>query len=238
MSNPTGWLISGNFGYQSSFLKPAYCLGRHYHYKNQTIWLPLDIELEKQVPFEHSYLIHKKFGEPPFWLPLIDRYGNISDVVTNNLFWIKKHDDWLCEVKSYYLDLKYPVIPDLLVEASLYQNGFWTNFEKKIIILFHQATSLDEKIAVLNNASEHVKTLGMHLLYRNYPELLDIGNRQQCFDYFRQIWHSKKARINHHNQNYYTLDSWQQEFDKLSNTDQKALRNLKLWIDKQKEQYK
>ncbi len=238
ISKPTGWLINSNFGYQSSFMKPAYCLGRHYHYKNQTIWLPLDIELEKQIPFEHSYPIHKKFGEPPFWLPLIDKYGSIADVVTNNLLWIKEHNDWLCEVKNYYLDLKYPVISDLLVEASLYQDGLWNGFEKKAISLFHHATNFDEKLAILNNAPERIKTLGMHLLYRNYPELLDTNSQQRCFDYFQQIWYSEKIRTNYRNQNYYTPNSWQQEFDKLSDVDKKTLQNLKLWIDKQKKQYK
>jgi exodeoxyribonuclease-1 len=53
------------------------CLGQHRHYKNQTLWLRLDLpELQnttKETIKENTWVLHKRFGEPGFLLPPLQR---------------------------------------------------------------------------------------------------------------------------------------------------------------------
>lgn len=235
----TGWFISGEFGYQTAFLKPGYYLGQHSHYRNQSIWLPLDLPLEKVMAFEQIYPIRKRYGEPPFWLPLNERYGELSATIVNNLQWIQTHPTWLEQAQDYYLALKYPVVPDLSVEAALYQNRFWSNLEKQGLLAFHRMERLDDKVHFVKKvANQNIQTLGQHLLYRNYAPLLKGELKQQSDDYFRAIWNATIARMNYRNQPYYTVETWQQAFEQLSPLEQQALQNLSKWVEQQKQTYR
>ena len=62
-------LISGKFGRVNHYASYAICLGMHRHYRNQSIWWPIDREImsnfKDEVAPAELITLHKRFGEPP-----------------------------------------------------------------------------------------------------------------------------------------------------------------------------
>ena len=87
-----GLLMDPRFGHRHHYLSPAIYLGNHQHYKNQQLWLRLDIENLHQYRSDPETLfriIHNaKPGEAPFVLPAKSRYlANLeatNSIASNN----------------------------------------------------------------------------------------------------------------------------------------------------------
>lgn len=64
-----GVMVDSKFGYARNLQAPVMCLGQHWHYKNQTIWLRLDDErilTGDLTQLTELWGVKKRLAEPPF----------------------------------------------------------------------------------------------------------------------------------------------------------------------------
>ncbi|AKP74662.2 Exodeoxyribonuclease I [Piscirickettsia salmonis] len=189
-------MIAGEMGTKVNYQAPALLLGEHYHYKNQTVWLRLDQEYLKQITIsdfsEKIWVKNKKYGEPPFVLPLTEkRLAKMSkeqlELYQENKNWILNNKALLQEIREYYLDYKYPEHENVDAMALLYQSGFYNYREKNWIECFHDYL-LGQQLYDHAVPSERLGVLSDRLAgYEN--KILANDPRQQLFDrYVDECW--------------------------------------------------
>lgn len=175
-----GILFDGAFGAKNFFQSLILNLGQHNHYKNQFIFLKLDstqlTKLSSENISESFHLIYKKkFGECGFLLPFSDRHGYYLtkerlELIRENKEWIKQNPKLFKEFVNYYLEYKYPIIPNVDVDAMLYQMDFRSDRELIWCRKFH-AVGLQDKLAMYTQLPEsNLQKQVMRLLARNFTE--------------------------------------------------------------------
>jgi exodeoxyribonuclease-1 len=114
-------------------------------------------------------------GEPVILLPPQERYWKLigkerNAVFEENLKWLKENPEIFQQIVTYYREYRYPFIPNLDPDASLYQIGFFSRADEKLGRMFQQA-SLDDKAKIVSQfSSPDARTLAGRVLCRNYPE--------------------------------------------------------------------
>ena len=183
-----GLLIDGSFGADRSYQCPVISLGMHNHYKNQSLWLKLDAPNIDDKTFVYK----KRFGEQPMLLlfnPRFTKYLSQEslELITQNLEWIKNNTLEFNKIVLQHKDYQYPYIPNLDVDAALYQNGFIKDIETQMCNKFHLA-DLAQKNKLINQFSNvNLRTQAIRILARNYPEFLSSELKQEFVDYLQQI---------------------------------------------------
>jgi exodeoxyribonuclease-1 len=159
-SYQSGILVSVQGGSDRNYQVPALHIGQSNTYKNQSLWLRLDQEPETfhqlaDLPepndddlTEATWVIRKKYGEPPLVLPPLDRYWKklTADSQTRaqeNLNWLIDHPQLLQKITDYYRAFTWPEIPNMDPYAALYQ-GFIKNKDASLAVKFHLSSD-DEK---------------------------------------------------------------------------------------------
>jgi exodeoxyribonuclease-1 len=162
-------LVSVQAGSAQRYQMPVLHLGQSKTYTNQSLWLRLDQEpetfqelAELSTPeaedlTEATWVVRKKYGEPPLVLPPHDRYWEhlpeeIQERAKDNLQWLIDHPKLLQQITNYYRNFTWPEIPDIDPYAALYQ-GFISNGDAQLATQFHLA-DLDEKKQLLNQFSD------------------------------------------------------------------------------------
>lgn len=186
-------MVYSKFGSTQFFQSPVLFLGNHRHYRNQQIWLRLDVKkFEEAAPadFEDFKLVvNKKLGEPGFMLPMQDRFlihlnAERQSLSSENKKWLSQHSDQFQQLVNYHTECKYPTHPQTDVEASLYLNGFWTDEENYFCKQFHRATP-EEKVLLTDRVKNpSLKALATRILARHFPELLSL-NQAELYAAFR-----------------------------------------------------
>ncbi len=190
-----GLLAKSALGSALNFQAPVLFIGGSNAYRNQTLWLRLDLpELQaaetETIP-ENTWVIRKKAGEPGFILPPLDRYwSKISlerqEIVTANIQWLQANPDLFDAIIRYHADFRYPVIPDLDVDAALYQSGFWSNTDKEVCRAFH-ASPVEEKASFINRFKDKgLRVLAKRVIFRNFPESATASNYKHDATAFMQ----------------------------------------------------
>lgn len=176
-------LIDPGFGTALNYQCPVISLGSHNYYKNQTLWLRLDRPELSETTAENiaktTWMIAKKYGEPHFLLPNNPRFNkNINNtehqkIVENNKTWLQQNPELLQTIANYYRNYTYEKIPNLDLDAALYQNGFLNPVETNFCQEFHQAT-LTQKIQLLDLLGDntYLQQQAVRILARNYPAAL------------------------------------------------------------------
>ena len=177
----TMW-AAGEFGSDQHFLTVACYLGRHRHYSNQELWLRLDVrylgQLNGQVDKAFGLIVRKKLGEPPFALSYAGIYGFLigderRELVERNLSFL---GGGLLDWQEYWLEYKYPIIPNLDIDAGLYQQGFLSPAVRKQCVQLHvDLASLihsEDFSSLLTNLPVEQHEQLVRILGRNYPRLL------------------------------------------------------------------
>ena len=174
-----GLLAASAMGSALNFQAPALSIGGSSAYRNQTLWLRLDLpELQAtdtETLSENTWVIRKKAGEPGILLPPLDRYwSKISperqSIVAANIKWLQDNPDLFAAIIRYHADFRYPVIPDLDWDAALYQSGFWSNTDREVCRAFHESL-LQEKPALLSKFKDRgLRVLAKRVIFRNFPE--------------------------------------------------------------------
>ncbi|MGM0417282.1 MAG: exonuclease domain-containing protein [Thermodesulfobacteriota bacterium] len=172
-----GLFVDGKIGKKNNFMAPCLCLGKSVPYSNQTLWLRLDLDnitdITKENIEENSYIIRKKFGEPPFILPLHDRFMsklNTEQInnFNNNLRYLRENQSIFEDICNYYINYRYPVIEGVDPDAKLYERGFMSDSEQIKCSKFHEIP-LDDKVKMIDQLDKTNQILAKRLIFRNYP---------------------------------------------------------------------
>ncbi|MDA3916068.1 MAG: exodeoxyribonuclease I [Deltaproteobacteria bacterium] len=175
-------MLSTAFGSDSNYMAPVIHIGQSIPYKNQTLWMRLDIEdipyLNSEVDLKDTFVIRKRPADELIVLPSLERFWNkmsssLQESVKNNMEKIQQKKQRFFEFIQYHQEYKYPFIPDLDPDAALYQDGFFSFQEKKESSLFHksfkslqsdyQTHEILDKIKSLR-----IRALASRILYRNF----------------------------------------------------------------------
>ena len=146
-------MISLSFGSKVNYMAPVIHLGQSRPYKNQSLWLRLDSEaipgFGNELNAKDGHVIRKRPGDGLIILPALERFWNrmpasSKQFTDENLKKICSQYEKFFEFIKYHLEYRYPFIPDMDPDASLYQDGFFSAKEKKECDKFH----LDRKSVV------------------------------------------------------------------------------------------
>jgi exodeoxyribonuclease-1 len=193
-------VVSGEYGPEQNYQVPVISIGNSIPYSNQTLWLRMDLPQLRQTTADNiaemSWIIRKRMGEPGILLPPQDRYWerigkDRNAIFEENLKWVQRNSDIFQNVIRYHQEFRYPFIPALDPDASLYQIGFYSRADEKLCRLFHRA-SLDQKAAIISQFSNPAAaTLAVRILFRNYPRAMPDEYGQQRLTYMDRINPSK-----------------------------------------------
>jgi exodeoxyribonuclease-1 len=181
-----GILIQGKLGIQQSCMAPVISLGQHNHYRNQTLWLRLDdknlLTTTPETIDTTTWVIHKKMGEQDIVLPPQSRYLKhlsaerqaLAQQTRNRLL---KDEKLLAAIANYHRNYKYPLIPDVDIDAALYTQPFATPNIEKSCRLFHQAAPNEKYNIAKSKLSDGKQQQALRVLGRHYPEVLTNEDR-------------------------------------------------------------
>jgi exodeoxyribonuclease-1 len=175
-------MLSNSFGSDNNYMVPVIHIGQSIPYKNQTLWMRLDIDdlpyINSEIDFKDTFVIRKRSADALIVLPSLERFWNkmppsLQESAKNNMEKIKQKKQRFFDFIQYHQEYKYPFIPDLDPDAALYQDGFFSFQEKKESSLFHkflkslqsdtQAYEILDKIK-----SPRIEALAGRILYRNF----------------------------------------------------------------------
>jgi exodeoxyribonuclease I len=208
-TNRIALMINNEYGSANQYQVPVLCIGQSIPYKNQTLWLRLDnpklrdLSLsdlpstsrsfeENKAFYEKSQVIRKKYGEPGIVLPPTERYWEYltperQALVEENKSWLQSHTTLFDKLIQYYREFRYPKIPDLDIDAALYQNDFLSSQEQNLCRQFHSA-DLQEKQNIVNRFEEiGMRQLANRCLCRNYPDNLSVHLTRDFEEYMRRV---------------------------------------------------
>jgi exodeoxyribonuclease-1 len=191
-----GLMVSGEYGSDQNYQIPVISIGTSIPYPNQTLWLRLDLpKLRDTTPdsiVETTWVIRKRLGEPAILLPPHDRYWKKigkerNAIFEENLKWLQENHDVFQRIVNYYREFRYPFIPNLDADASLYQIGFYSRADEKLCRKFHRA-SLEEKAElILHFSSPDARTLAWRIICRNYPGAVSAKFTEEFNMYMERI---------------------------------------------------
>ncbi len=189
-------LFDGFLGADNKFHCPVLFIGQHRHYKNQSLWLRLDMpsisDITPETITEHTSIINKKPGEPSFVLPMKERFLNHLSkerlkLAENNYQWLEKNPDALYAITEHYTEYKYPVYPNTDTDASLYLTGFKNPMEERFCQRFHAARS-EEKASLLETMQNPlIRAQAIRILGRHFPDALSAKQKEEFKQYMASI---------------------------------------------------
>jgi len=191
-----GLMVNGSFAADSHFQHPVLMLGQHQYYKNQTLWLRLDLATLTTTTAESvadtPWVIRKKPGEPGLILPTHERFMKHIDPQRNELMqtnvqWLQAHPDILTAITEYHQQYKYPAVADIDADAALYEFGFPTPNEQRLCERFHQLP-VTEKADIINQLSNPIlRQHCIRIMGRHYPDQLPEPYRADFQGYLAKL---------------------------------------------------
>jgi len=196
-------MINNEYGSANQYQVPVLLIGNSIHYKNQSLWLRLDnpqlCEItadtfsDEKALVKKSWVIRKKNGEPPIVLLPEKRYWDYLSqerqaLVEENKNWLQSHTTLFHKIIQYHREFRYPKIPDLDIDAALYQKRFLSDREQALCRQFHHAASKTDKVEIVNKFEEiDMRKLASRCLCRNYPDELPLMLTKDFEDYMRCV---------------------------------------------------
>ena len=168
-----GIMVSLRFGYAQEYQAPVINIGAHHLYKNQSVFLRLDQQIDLSEQGLEKLVIKKKAGEPGFVLPYSDKYsarlpGHIKELVEENLKTLSSEDVQTLLQHCRHLAPEQREYVDL--DARLYLQGFLSKEEQSWCEQFHLAQE-NAKSELLNSVtSDSLKEQALRFLWRTQPE--------------------------------------------------------------------
>lgn len=180
---PLALLIDGRYGFKNHFQHAALLLGQHRHYKNQDIWLVLDMQdfeaIDQSTWQEEAWTVRKKANETPFFLPLNRHYGQyISNerwaLIESNLRTLKDHPVALQKLQMFFLHQTYDPVVHIDPDGALYQSPFPTHQEQNLLNNFHDSsTKLHlqwQSMPSELNQQRALRVIGRHFTHSLHPK--------------------------------------------------------------------
>jgi len=237
-----GLMISGEYGPRQNYQIPVISIGESIPYSNQTLWLRMDQpQLRETTPQsigDTTWVIRKRLGEPGILLPPHDRYwirigDERSGLFEENLTWLQNNHEIFEQIVNYYRTYRYPFIPNLDADASLYQIGFYSRADEKVCRTF-QETSLEKKADLIDHfSSPDARTLAGRILCRNYPERFPAEYASEFNQYMKRVNppREKDALVDYREQRRTTPKDALVEINRLKQSGEFERNQLRLLID-------
>ncbi|MFC1489207.1 exonuclease domain-containing protein [Thermodesulfobacteriota bacterium] len=191
-----GLMVGSEFGPEQNYQVPVLSMGRSIPYQNQTLWLRLDLPEVRETTSETipdtTWVIRKRYGEPAVVLPPRERFLKYlnrerSETVEKNTRWLQENIGIFQETIRYHREYAYPEIPDLDVDAALYQIGFLSRQEQELCRRFH-AAKLTEKVKLISRFSDAAtRRLAGRVLCRNYTIGLPAEIKSEYQNYLQHV---------------------------------------------------
>ncbi len=191
-----GLLISGEYGFRHRYQIPVISIGASIPYPNQTLWLRMDQpQLRETTPdsiAETTWVMRKRLGEPGILLPPRDRYwkrigSERIAIFEENLDWLQAHQDVFKKIAVYHQEYRYPFIPELDADASLYQIGFYSRADESLCRALLESSPGKKAELIERFASPDARTLAWRVLARNYPDALPPEYEPEYKQYIKRI---------------------------------------------------
>lgn len=189
-------MVNGIYGADNYYQIPVLLLGRHNHYKNQTLWLRLDTEELAKTTLESipetTYVVRKKAGEAGILLPTSPRFMRYMskerlELIELNKKWLDANPKIFDKIADYHKEYKYPEVPNADLDATLYQNGFLSAYEQSMCQKFHNA-DIEGKISMLDQfVNPKLREQAVRILGRNYLKHLPEKYAAEFKDHLKHI---------------------------------------------------
>ncbi len=176
-----GLLVRVDYGSEKNYQVPVVFVGQSQAYSNQQIWLRLDrpelVETAVDDVAATTWVVRKKMGEPGVILPAYDRFlsrldAERTEILQANRSWLEQNPDMLQAIAKFHQEYTYPEIPNIDVDAALYQMDFMSDQEMQWCSKFHKAAA-DQKTTLLDRFHRPaIIELAKRILFRNFPEVL------------------------------------------------------------------
>lgn len=177
-------IANSRIGSEDGYIAPVVSLGHSIPYRNQMLWLRLDkcdlSETTLENVGESTWAFRKRDGDELLLLNLRPKYiqmlrGERLARMNENRRLLETRPDLLAYITAYHRTYRYPVIPEIDADASLY-GDFLNPVEEAACAKFRAsaATSRPELIDAM--PTPRLAALAMRALGRNYAGSL-IGER-------------------------------------------------------------
>jgi len=182
-----GLMVSASFGPDLNYMAPVLHLGSSVPYKNQSLWLRLDAGelLSRKDPETGLYdffVIRKRAGDQMLILPCLDRFQSrltpgARDNCQRNLERIRDNCSLFLQTVAFHREFKYPIVPDLDLDAALYQDGFFSSAEKQDMVQFHAMLAADDLTYADQLSSQRLRCMARRVIARNFHTAFseDVG---------------------------------------------------------------
>ena len=184
-----------SLGYASNCCCAALFIGQHKYYKNQSLWMKIDYPDISQL-FNGSdsspRIIRRKDGEPGFVMPWNQSYYHVIgedriENTKNNMIWLSENQESLEKFINKQIDSKYDEQDSTDLDGSIYSGGLFSDHEILLMNSFHNKTGDERKDFLLNLEESRIKKLGLRILFRNFPELLDSTTNKDIITQITQL---------------------------------------------------
>jgi exodeoxyribonuclease I len=190
-------MVSASFGAKNNYIAPVIHLGESLPYKNQSLWIRLDLEQgfaeKKGSDIFDLFVIRKRPGDQLIVLPYLDRFqakvtSQALEMSDRNLATLQASPDLFLKTIQHHREYKYPLIPDIDPDAALYQSGFFSHSEKKEISRFHSAKDEQKAIVCERFVSIRVKTMAGRILLRNFESSYFPDTKTEFSDHLNRLF--------------------------------------------------
>jgi len=187
-------IASSSFGSKKNYLAPVLHIGQSMAYKNQSLWLRLDSDdvlgVDKGVRVVDTFVTRKRAGDQLIVLPALGRFWDkmpkaSQQAAISNLEKISKNQEKFSKFVEFHCAYKYPFIPDMDMDAALYQEGFFSAMEKKESILFHNALPHQKKDILPRIKSPRIQILARRIVARNFNDNQLSDELKSCLNIAR-----------------------------------------------------
>jgi exodeoxyribonuclease-1 len=193
-------MVSSSFGPKNNYIAPVIHVGESVPYKNQSLWIRLDreegFELEEGGETDETqlfdlFVIRKRPGDQLIVLPWLDRFKpkmtpRTQKAFARNIEKILSHPDSFLKTIHHHQEYRYPLIPEIDLDAALYQSGFFSFSEKKEIHRFHSSADKNKAAVCDTFANGRVKEMAARILLRNFEDHSSVRNKAYT-DHLRRL---------------------------------------------------
>jgi exodeoxyribonuclease-1 len=194
-------MVSSSFGPKNNYIAPVIHVGESVPYKNQSLWIRLDreegFELEgggetDETQIFDLFVIRKRPGDQLIVLPWLDRFKpkmtpRSQAAFARNIEKLQSHPDSFLKTIHHHQEYRYPLIPEIDLDAALYQSGFFSSSEKKEINRFHSSEDKNKAAACETFANGRVKEMATRILLRNFEDHSSIVGNKEYTDHLRRL---------------------------------------------------
>jgi exodeoxyribonuclease-1 len=189
-------LFDGGLRVEQFYQCPVLRLGEHAVYKNKQVWLRLDkpelTDANSNNIAEKTWAFMLKPGEDLTVLPLTEHYSKYltperQQVVSKNKTWLANNPEIFQAIKTYHQQYIYPKIPNLDIDAALYENGFLTDVEIYWCSQFHQVGP-EEKLKLIQSVrNNNIREQAIRIMGRNFSNYLTPELQEEFDHYLKKI---------------------------------------------------